>query len=96
MNGKYKAIHCMELAFVFDNIQRCEEMTGGGKDAYALAEKVSKAWVSFARTGNPNHKGLPNWPTYTAQNTATMHFDNVCAVMPQLDKDYFDLVAAPR
>ena len=96
MNGKYKAIHCMELAFVFDNIQRCEEMTGGGKDAYALAEKVSKAWVSFARTGNPNHKGLPNWPAYTAQNTETMHFDNVCAVMPQLDKDYFDLVAAPR
>ena len=25
MNGKYKAIHCMELPFVFNNIQRCEE-----------------------------------------------------------------------
>jgi len=93
MDGKYKAMHCMELPFVFNNIQRCEEMTGGGKDAYALAEKVSKAWVNFARTGNPNHKGLPNWPAYNATNTATMHLDNTCAVMPQMDKDYFDIVA---
>jgi para-nitrobenzyl esterase len=95
LDGKYKAMHCMELPFVFDNIQRCEEMTGGGKDAYALAAKVSKAWVNFARTGNPNHDGLPNWPAYNATNTATMHFDNVCSVMPQMDKDYMNL-ATPR
>jgi para-nitrobenzyl esterase len=31
MDGKYKAVHCMELAFVFNNINRCEEMTGGLK-----------------------------------------------------------------
>ena len=36
---KYKAVHCMELAFAFNNINRCEEMTGGTKEAYALADK---------------------------------------------------------
>ena len=30
----------MEIPFVFDNISRCEEMTGGGKEAHALAAKV--------------------------------------------------------
>ncbi|QEC66735.1 carboxylesterase/lipase family protein [Panacibacter ginsenosidivorans] len=94
MDGKYKAVHCMELAFVFNNIARCEEMTGGNKDAYALAEKVSKAWINFARSGNPNHKGLPNWPAYNTTNTATMHFDNTCVVKPQMDKELFDLVSA--
>jgi len=92
MDGKYKAVHCMELSFVFNNIARCEEMTGGTKEAYALADKVSSAWINFARNGNPGHKGLPAWPAFTAGNTATMHFDNKCEVKPQLDKDLFDLL----
>jgi para-nitrobenzyl esterase len=92
MDGKYKAVHCMELPFVFNNIQRCEEMTGGAKDAYALADKVSGAWINFARTGNPNYKGLPNWPVFNSTNTATMHFDNKCTVQPQMDKELFEVV----
>ena len=95
LDGKYKALHCMEIAFAFNNIHRCEEMTGGTKEAYALADKVSSAWINFAKNGNPNHKGLPNWPAYNASNTATMHFDNKCVVKPQMDKELFDLVG-PR
>jgi para-nitrobenzyl esterase len=90
-DGKYKAIHCGELPFCFNNIARCEEMTGGGKDAYVLADKMSQAWINFARLGNPNHKGLPTWPTYNESNTATMHLDDTCVVKPQLDKELFDL-----
>ncbi len=93
MDGKFKAFHCMELPFVFNNIDRCEEMTGGGKDAKALAAKMSDAWIQFARTGNPNHKGLPKWPAYDAKATPTMHFNNVCEVKPQMDKELFDLLS---
>ncbi len=92
MDGKYKAVHCMELAFVFNNIARCEEMTGGTKEAYDLASKVSDAWINFAKTGNPNHKGLPEWPVFNEKTTATMHFDNKCEVKPQMDKELFDLL----
>ncbi len=87
MDGKYKSMHCMELPFVFDNIARCEEMTGGGKEAHALAEKVSTAWVSFAKTGNPNHAGLPKWPAYSAENGANMIFDNTCEVRKHFDQE---------
>lgn len=92
LDGKFKAVHCMELPFVFNNIARCEEMTGGKKDAYILADKMSQSWINFARSGNPNHVGLPNWAAYNAKNTATMHFDNTCVVKPQMDKELFDLV----
>ena len=92
MDGKYKAVHCMELPFVFNNIKRCAEMTGGTKEAYALADKMSGAWINFARTGNPNYKGLPQWPAYNATNTSTMHFNNQCSVQPQQDKELFDIV----
>lgn len=91
LDGRFKAVHCMDIPFVFNNIQRCQEMTGGNKDAYALADKVSSAVINFAKTGNPNHKGLPNWPAFDAAGTATMHFDNKCEVKPQLDKELFDL-----
>ena len=41
-----------------------------------LAEReMSDAWLAFARTGNPNTSGLPQWPTYDATRRATMVFD---------------------
>ena len=49
-----------------------------GNDRYALAEAMSEAWVSFARTGNPNHKGLPEWPAFDNTRRATMMFDTEC------------------
>jgi para-nitrobenzyl esterase len=96
LGGKFKAVHCMEIPFVFNNIARCEEMTGGTKEAYILADKMSQAWINFARNGNPNHKDLPNWMPYNAQNTATMYFDNQCTVKPQQDKELFQLLAPPK
>lgn len=92
MDGKYKAMHCMELPFCFNNIDRCKNMTGGTKEAQILADKMSQSWINFARTGDPNHKGLPTWAKYNSTNTATMHFDNKCEMKPQMDKELFDLV----
>lgn len=91
-DGKYKALHCMELPFVFDNIALANQMTGGGKEAHGLAAKMSQSWINFAKTGNPNHADLPEWPVYNSTNTATMHFDTSCGVKPQLDKELFAIV----
>lgn len=86
-DGAFKAIHCMELPFAFNNIPLCEEMTGGGEDAYLLADKVSDAWINFARSGDPSHKGLPLWRPYTEENGVTMFFDNNCVVRQHHDKE---------
>ncbi|MUH34375.1 carboxylesterase/lipase family protein [Zobellia amurskyensis] len=91
-DGKYKALHCMELPFVFDNITLANHMTGGGQEAHVLADKMSQAWINFAKNGNPNHSGLPDWPAYNNSNTATMHFNTTSVVKPQLDKELFELV----
>jgi para-nitrobenzyl esterase len=62
----------LEIPFVFDNVAGARLLVGEGPEARALAEKVSGAWVAFARTGNPNHKGLPNWPAFNTSERATM------------------------
>ena len=79
--GKLKAFHTLEIPFIFDNVDVGKSMTGSGEDRYALEDKMSGAWVAFARTGNPNYKGLPNWPAYNIERRATMFFDNDCKVV---------------
>ena len=79
--GKLKAFHTLEIPFVFENVDVGKPMTGSGQDRYALSDKMSRAWVAFARTGNPNHKGLPNWPAFNTDQRATMIFNNECKTL---------------
>ena len=78
LDGRPMAFHCSELAFCFDNTDRCEAMTGGGPRARALGAKVSGAWLAFARAGDPNHAGLPKWSALDAERVQTMMFDDRC------------------
>jgi len=80
-DGKLKAFHTLEIPFVLENVDEGKSMTGTGQDRYALQEKMSGAWAAFARTGNPNHKGLPTWPAFKTDQRATMVFNNECKVV---------------
>jgi len=93
-DGSLGAAHGMELPFMFNNIAMARTLTGGGKDAYALADKISSAWISFVKTGNPNCKVLPKWEAYSPQKGATMIFDNKCVVRYNFDKQLIDLVSS--
>ncbi len=76
--GKLRAYHCIDIPFAFDNVEIAASMTGAGQDRYALATKVSAAFASFARSGDPNHDGLPRWSPFDLGERATMIFDNEC------------------
>lgn len=75
-DGQLKSPHNIEWPFAFDNVGLCANLTGGGPEAIALAEKVSSAWIAFAHTGNPNTAKLPYWPAFTEKNRETMIFNN--------------------
>ncbi|MBO1362866.1 carboxylesterase/lipase family protein [Prevotella sp. A2931] len=80
MNGIWRATHCMEIPFVFDNTALQAGMTGNGLQARALAKKMSRAWINFAKTGKPTAHDLPAWEPYTGTKGATLLFDNTCAM----------------
>jgi para-nitrobenzyl esterase len=87
LDGRPGAFHCSEIAFVFDNTDRCAPMTGGGPLPRAVAAKMSDAWINFARHGDPNHSGLPHWPAFTAEQCPTMIFDTECVMKNNPDTE---------
>ena len=79
--GQMKAFHGLDIPFAFYNVDLASSMTGAMQERYALAHKMSAAFASFARTGNPNHKDLPNWPAFNARTYPTMVFANECKLL---------------
>ncbi len=73
--GRLRAFHTLDIPLVFDNAGLPTARTGGGEDARALAGTMSDALIAFARHGDPNHAGLPDWAPYTLPQRRTMLFD---------------------
>jgi len=74
LGGVAGAWHTAELAFCFDNVERCAQGTGNTVEAQRLGRTMATAWANFARTGNPSQPSL----TWTASDPArcqTMVFD---------------------
>jgi len=79
--GRLRSPHTIEIPFAFDNVQISARITGAGADAMALADKVSDAWIAFARTGDPNTPKLPHWPSYDLKDRATMVINSASKVV---------------
>lgn len=80
-NGVLRAMHTMDIPFLFDNIDIAKTEVGSGPERQPLADKMCAAYVAFARTGNPNHPGIPNWPAFNTQERPTMVWNNECQVV---------------
>lgn len=75
-DGILKAPHTMEIPFAFDNVDKGPILLGTDRATFKLGDRVSAVWTAFARTGNPNTKGMPEWPAYDLETRATMRFNN--------------------
>jgi para-nitrobenzyl esterase len=78
VNHGTTAFHTSELAFVFHNLHepQVSVATGNAPAGFALQDKVSRAWVNFARAGNPSQPSL-DWKPYAQGDPQTMVFDTV-------------------
>ena len=54
-------------------------------DTDRLQERMTTAWINFARYGSPETPSLPKWPASTPGDEATMIFDKTCEVRHNFD-----------
>jgi para-nitrobenzyl esterase len=74
--GALGACHGLEVPFVFNSTDQSSILLPSSTPAVEeLSLAMHAAWATFARTGDPNHPGIPEWPRYEVPGRATMIFD---------------------
>ena len=74
--GRFGAPHTVDIPFFFDNLAVAPGMVGASAEdvdrAQPLATAMSESLIAYAKTGDPNHAGLPHWPPYDLTHRPTM------------------------
>ncbi|MFJ8666281.1 carboxylesterase/lipase family protein [Streptomyces sp. NPDC093600] len=87
-DGRLGAPHCLDLPFVFDNLAAWSHapfLAGlHARTSDGLAKSMHQAWISFIRTGDPNHPAIPRWDRYDQRTRTTMRFDRVTTAVSHL------------
>ena len=66
--SRYGAGHGAEVSFVFNTLNaRWGAPAEATPEEKELARIMNTYWANFAKTGDPNGKGLPVWPVYDIQ-----------------------------
>lgn len=87
-DGSKGSFHGLDIPMVFNNVDLRADWTGNTEAAWEMADKMSAAWINFARNGNPNIKGkLPEWEPYSREKGTTMYFDNTCRIVYNHDRE---------
>ncbi|MBX9790844.1 MAG: carboxylesterase family protein [Pirellulales bacterium] len=84
------AFHAAEIAYAFDNVQRLDRTVADADRQLAAA--MSAYWVNFARSGDPNATGLPEWKPYTRDGEATMDFGDQARLVAHVRQEKLDLL----
>jgi len=79
--GVFKTPHTMEIPFTLYSFPHVPEYVGPGPQPKHMADQMAGAWVAFARTGKPDHAGIPHWPAFNTRTRPVMEFNNVSRVV---------------
>jgi para-nitrobenzyl esterase len=94
--GRLGAHHGLDVPLMFDNVAKASGLReSGSADAQRVADAMSAAWLSFARSGNPNAPGLAYWPAFEPKQQPTMVFDAVSRAVSDPIRDVRLLLENP-
>jgi para-nitrobenzyl esterase len=88
LSQQQRAYHASEIAYVFQNFLGQRPWEDADRK---LGATMASYWVNFAITGNPNGKGLAEWPAYGADKEKVMELGDTVNAEPLLYEAEMDL-----
>ncbi len=83
------AFHSDDIEYVFGNLESRKGAPWRPED-YKLSELMQTYWTNFAKTGDPNGSGAPQWPVYNAAGQwPVMHLDATPEARPDAHRDRY-------
>jgi para-nitrobenzyl esterase len=75
--------HAMDISFKFFNesVDKPSFFGGNKPERVTASHNFAELWTSFARTGKPSAKNVPEWPAYNLTDRATMRIDTKCEII---------------
>jgi len=68
----YGSPHAQDVAYVFQHLDASNPQIT--KSDLAISDAMATYWTNFAKYGNPNGSGLPDWPTFSDKDPVVMYF----------------------
>ncbi|QUQ64366.1 carboxylesterase family protein [Kutzneria sp. CA-103260] len=91
-DGWIKAVHTIDVPLTMRTAKAAAPWIADAHDHRKLTERMSRAWLAFAHTGDPHEPVNPPWPPFTSAHRHTMIFD----IEPYVAEDPFgDSVVFP-
>jgi para-nitrobenzyl esterase len=91
--------HLVDVPFVFGTLTPQFLVRGAmppTAEDRAVSELMQNYWVTFARTGNPNQVGLPEWPSYNATEHVLVLESSLPVAGPVPEAKRFEFLARMR
>jgi para-nitrobenzyl esterase len=89
---KYGAFHTGEVPYAYDNLKFVNRPWQPVD--HELAKTMSSYWINFITSGNPNGKGLPQWPAYTNEDKKIMILGDKPGATALPDQAALDFISA--
>ena len=86
----YGAFHTSEVPYALHTLSQWKR--DWQKVDYDLEQTMSDYWVNFAKTGNPNGAGLPEWKSYDKETGQIMELGDKVILQSETFKKAFDFL----
>ncbi len=83
------AFHGVDLAYAFGNMEEADGYVAADRD---LSNLMMSYWVNFAKTGNPNGPGLPEWPVWNSAASESLCLGDAVVVERNLYQEECDFL----